>query len=230
MYPLASPLPDPETEPGARLPGEPAAAWAAFCAYRDMGLTRSIRAAYRQRHGNEEAPATGQPSGHWNAWARDWRWRQRAEAYDAHLDRQARLAQVEAVREMNSQHVRTFKAVRAKALQALAKITAEDLTPQDIVRWLVEATKGERLALGQVTEAVRSEQSGETKTELVVVEKIVRTREEARENTPALPPATGGADALPESERGLLDGGPAGAMDPRDALTSEDLQLPDSPP
>ncbi len=232
---ISEPLPDPETEPGARLPGEPAAAWAAFCAYRALGPRRSIRGAYRQRSGNEGATGNGQASGCWNAWARAYRWRERAEEWDRHVDREARLAHVDAVREMNRRQVELFQAVQAKALEALAKTTAEDLAPPDIVRWLVEATKGERLARGEVTEAVRNEQAGENKVTLEVVERIVRTRAEARDE---LPPATGGA--LPEGEGEPLGAsgppggaahdkaGPAGAMEPGKALL--DFDLPDDPP
>jgi hypothetical protein len=217
-----------EAEPGARLANEPAAAWAAFCAYRDMGPTRSIRAAYRQRSGAEGAAPGGQPSGHWNAWTRDWRWRQRAEEWDRFLDRQARLAQVEEVKAMNRRQVQAFRALQARAIQALAKVRAEDLSPQDIVRWMVEASKGERLALGQVTEAVRSELAGENKITLEVVERIVTTRAEARD---PLPPATGDADALPVSE-----GVPLAALESHgesavgDASLPADFDLPDERP
>ena len=70
-----------------RKPFESAKAFAAFCAFRDLGSDRSVVGAYREIKGR---PAAAQPSGQWKAWASDHQWEERAAAYDAHM------AQVEA--------------------------------------------------------------------------------------------------------------------------------------
>ncbi len=233
------PLPDPETEPGARLPSEPAAAFAAFVIFRDLGASRSVPKAYRHNQGNTEAKS-GQASGCWNAWAREYRWRERAEEWDRHLDRQARLAQVDAVKAMNSRQTRYAIAMQQKGISALLKLKAEEITAAEAQRLLTEGAKLERVALGQAAEIVRNEQAGESKTELVIVEKIVTTRAEARGDIPALPPVAGGADILPDSENGPPaalgppggaaheKAGPAGSLEPGKALL--DFDLPDDPP
>lgn len=68
--------------PWDRLDGETAKAWAAFCAYRDLGPKRSIVQAYRRATGNEGA---AQAPGRWNGWSSQFGWIERATLYDAHL-------------------------------------------------------------------------------------------------------------------------------------------------
>lgn len=60
-----------------RVEGESAKAYAAFCKYRDLKPDRrSLNAAY----GGGRAP------GYWAEWSSQFRWVERAAAYDAHLD------------------------------------------------------------------------------------------------------------------------------------------------
>jgi hypothetical protein len=78
-----------------RLPDEPAAAYARFLCYRNLGPMRSIEAAYAAYAAEAEAipsrmgkapkgPKKPSP-GNWKADARQYRWRERAEAWDVHL-------------------------------------------------------------------------------------------------------------------------------------------------
>ncbi len=72
--------------PWSRLAAETSTAYAAFLAYRDMGIKRSIDkawAAYRAKTGN--AGATNQPSGQFCAQSSRFRWSERARAWDDHL-------------------------------------------------------------------------------------------------------------------------------------------------
>ena len=62
--------------------GESAQAYKAFCSYRDLGLERTIKAAY---HKAIKRP-TQQTSGTWKAWAARHKWDARARAYDAHIE------------------------------------------------------------------------------------------------------------------------------------------------
>lgn len=82
--------------------GETTTAYAAFCAFRDAGSKRSLRTAYRQRTGKEQAKASGQ----WTGWYERHDWRERAEAYDASVEQkqraereQSQSAQLEQFRE-----------------------------------------------------------------------------------------------------------------------------------
>jgi hypothetical protein len=61
-----------------RWPDESAKAYLAFCAYRDLGPTRSLINAYRLQKGYEKATI----SGTWNKWRKTYHWKNRAEAFD----------------------------------------------------------------------------------------------------------------------------------------------------
>jgi hypothetical protein len=62
-------------------PDESSQAYRAFAIYRDLGIDRSIAAAYRQ---STKKPKQ-LPSGRWKAWSARYQWDSRAKAYDAHL-------------------------------------------------------------------------------------------------------------------------------------------------
>ena len=76
-----------------RRPGETATAYAAFCAYRDLGPGRSLDAAYAQAKGLQKGDKRA--SGNFQRWRRDHAWKNRAEAYDAYLDEQKRQAEAQ---------------------------------------------------------------------------------------------------------------------------------------
>jgi hypothetical protein len=79
--------------------GESRQAFAAFQAYRDLGPGRSVDAAYRAARGpHEDHARTTRATKRWRLWTARWRWAERASAWDAHLDDEARLAQEDAVR------------------------------------------------------------------------------------------------------------------------------------
>ena len=85
-----------------RLPGESARAYACFARYRDAGPSRSLAAAYRQETGKKQA---GNPTGQWTGWYAAHDWKDRATAYDAHLELQAR-------QEREAEHLREIEAFR----------------------------------------------------------------------------------------------------------------------
>ena len=85
--------------------GEGARAFEAFCAFRDAGPARTVTAAYRQRSGKDKAK---QASGEWNGWAEQQHWRERATAWDAHLDEIARKA-------AEAEHAQKLKEYRERA-------------------------------------------------------------------------------------------------------------------
>ncbi len=61
---------------------------------------------------------------------------------------------------MARRHVKQAKALQFKAIERLANMDPSELGPQDVLRYLVEATKLERLALGEPTERVEEEHKG----------------------------------------------------------------------
>jgi hypothetical protein len=142
--------------PWEQQPGESARAFGAFCLYRDLGPRRSLRAAAAAFYGRTSAASERQV----DKWSRAFGWVERASAWDRHLDAEARKAQEEARREMVERHVREARALQAKALERLRALCPEELGPGDLLRYIVEAAKLERLALGEPDTVQRHELTG----------------------------------------------------------------------
>lgn len=74
-----------------RQPEETAKAYAAFCAFRDMGRERAVDGAYqRLEEGRGKTGVPRKAPSHWWEWYGDYSWKTRAEAYDGHLEQEAR--------------------------------------------------------------------------------------------------------------------------------------------
>jgi hypothetical protein len=149
-------MPEPSAAPWEQQPGESARAFGAFCAYRDLGPRRSLRAAAQTFYGRAAAALERQV----DKWSRAFRWVERAGAWDRHLDAEARRAQEEARREMAERHAKEARALQAKAVERLRSLRPEELGPTELLRYLVEAAKLERLALGEPDSVQRQELTG----------------------------------------------------------------------
>jgi hypothetical protein len=214
--------------PWERQRGESLAAWTAFQCYRDLGANRSLDEVDRRLYQPPAAaPAEAQPSaarkrrrGHIGAWSRRFDWVQRAAQWDAHLDREGRAAHIEAVKAMNQRHAAAARQLQMRALQALSEMQATDLAAADVLRFLVEACKLERLAIGEVTD--RTENKG-TPVVLEIVERIVPVRG-GTPSAPALAPDPDASDAAPVTHR-LIGAMPAEAEGDPGAW-----EFPDEPP
>ncbi len=252
--PALEPVLDPGDKPGGEVdhdespplpweqqPQETAAAFAAFVIYRDLRWRRSLDAVTRRLNsydlpnGRQKGAKTepGEPalpskrrSGQVSRLSREHNWPARAAAWDSYLDNEARLAQVEAIRDMTQRHAALARALQGKALTALRAMTPNQMDASDVLRFLVEAAKLERLALGEATEHTRQEVQSTTHVALEVVERIVPVR--GSSPTPALPVVTsnGGVDATsvpaPAIEGDLVIDDGAG--------DGGDFELPDEPP
>jgi hypothetical protein len=147
---------DVSPEPWEQQPGESSRAFGAFCAYRDLGPRRSLRAAAEAYYRRSSAAVLRQCT----TWSAAFAWVERAAAWDRHLDAEARRAQEEARREMAERHAREARALQAKAVERLRALRPEELAPADLLRYLVEAAKLERLALGEPDAVRRQELTG----------------------------------------------------------------------
>ncbi len=208
-------IPDDETplDPWDRQPGEPSKSFAVFVVYRDMGARRSLRAACKSFYGGEYAANKLRNA---QEWSRHWDWVKRVAAWDNFLDREARISQIEAVREMNRRYANTARAMLSKALLGIKHLDPDELEATDIARLAELANKIERLCFGEATEHTKSDVKTENNVVLEVVERIVpiRSADPATEMPP--PPA------LP-----ALEPGATGRND-----TAEDAvyELPVEPP
>jgi hypothetical protein len=149
-------MPEPSPAPWEQQPGESSRAFGAFCAYRDLGPRRSLRAAAATFYGRTSAALERQL----DKWSRASGWVERAGAWDRHLDAEARQAQEAARREMVERHLREARTLQGKALQRLQALTPEELGPAELLRYITEAIKLERLALGEPDSVQRHELTG----------------------------------------------------------------------
>lgn len=138
-----------------RLDSESSRAYAAFCAYRDLGLSRSIVKALK---------ASGKSAANlrqWEHWSSKHQWVDRAVAFDDQCE-QNRLAQREAARrEMDDRHAKIGLMGLNLAVQAIQKLLAsvqageKNLTATDLARLLDISAKLERLGRGVSTDIHR---------------------------------------------------------------------------
>lgn len=126
-----------------RRDGESTVAFTAFTIFRDLGPSRSLLKAYNAHRKAKEKRSVHRASGQWNQWAVYHKWRDRAEAYDAHLEREARKDREREHSERMQQHrdrqrelaIQTIDAsieLLKKASEKLAKLSAKDIPPQSL--------------------------------------------------------------------------------------------------
>ena len=127
---------------------ESSAAFAAFCAYRDLGLERNIRKAIE----TVEPDAAKQKKKYhvWRNYSTQYRWRERTADYDRYIEhlKQGELRKtIEAQGEMH-------RAVTGKMLEVVKKkldtMNPDELTQGNVTEWANMAIKAEREAAGLV--------------------------------------------------------------------------------
>ncbi len=125
-----------------RLPNESSKAYQAFCIYRDLGVMRSIRKVAQNR---------GKPKSiTWlNNWSVKYNWVERVKAYDDYMEQEKRKAQEQAILEMVDRHSNEAIGLQQIALKRLKQLNPEDLTVKDVLNFLVEAIKIERISRGE---------------------------------------------------------------------------------
>jgi hypothetical protein len=129
----------PGRQPWDRRHAEPSRAYAAFRYFRDLRPTqRSIEAVA------SEASLSARRC---RVLAARWEWRERADAWDDACHRVEDQERLEAIRQMHSTHRRAGRAAVAKAIQGLAKINAEEMSPVHVARLLELGAKLERSTL-----------------------------------------------------------------------------------
>ncbi len=172
-----------------RLPGESAKAWAAFVAYRDLGPSRTLDAAGWQLHGAQTGRKRG-ATGRIRSWAKKWRWRERAAAWDAHTDVIRRQAATKRIIAEIENHAPFISLALAKLVERINNASAEELTLAQAITHLPILIKAQRAIYGVAGDVSKTQHEGSPPGEPVQVavrEVIVRTRqdiEDLRRMTP----------------------------------------------
>jgi hypothetical protein len=138
-----------------RLAGESGAAYAAFCAFRDLGLERTIRKAVESS--GKDAAVMAKRYRVWRNWSTQFRWQERAADYDRYTEK---LKQTELRKTIEAQG-EMHRAVTGKMLAAVSKkldlMNPEDLTQSNVTEWASMAIRAEREAAGLVTSSSKAE-------------------------------------------------------------------------
>jgi hypothetical protein len=135
-----------------RLSGESSKAYAHFCLYRDMGVNRSLRTL-------EKADGCTSDYRQLGRWSSRWRWVDRCQKYEDHLEHQDRLQQEKERREMHKRHAKMGMLAQTLALRKLEKALnrieqdEDGISAPDAARILDVGVKVERQARGESTES-----------------------------------------------------------------------------
>ena len=143
---------DEEKHEWDRLSGESSKAYAHFCLYRDMSHERSLRKLAKDGE-------CGAKLGQLERWSSKWRWVERCQKYEDHLEYQDRLQQEKERREMRKRHAKMGVLAQNIAVEGLKNLLAkvqggeQGVAPADLTRLLDTGAKLERLSRGDPTDS-----------------------------------------------------------------------------
>lgn len=121
--------------PWERRGGESVQAFAAFSLYLEMGVKRSLQAVSQELSKSRTLISR---------WSSAYQWVERCRAWDDYLQREARKAAVQEVREMNRRHIQLASTLQATALQAIQEAGADIIDQKNLAPILKLATALER--------------------------------------------------------------------------------------
>jgi len=138
-----------------RLPGESAAAFAAFCSFRDYGSERNIRKAIDSTEKDEGVRAKRYRV--WRNWCSQFRWRERAADYDNYTEK-LKAAEIRKTIEAQGE---MHRKVTGKMLEVVNKkldlMDPAELTQGNVTEWVETAIRAERDAAGLVSSGGKAE-------------------------------------------------------------------------
>ncbi|MER6633518.1 hypothetical protein ABT301_35795 [Streptomyces sp. NPDC000987] len=135
----------PELDPWERQPTETPHKHGQFTTYRDLGRTRTL---------TEAAQRLTLAYGHVRNLAAQYRWRERVEAYDRHLDRQYEAMWLEERRKAAETDAKILGAAIGKLAQRLATLNAAELSAGDFIRLMDVSMRHRRVLFGDPTETI----------------------------------------------------------------------------
>lgn len=134
-----------------RLPGELSKWFDRFDRYRLLGPTRSIDAVWRLENAARppEARKRGKrPPPFWYQIVKDFRWKERAEAWDENTQRLRLQAEAEERAAMLKRHLEGGRWLQRVALEKIYQLKAVDMTPAEARQFLEKGINIERVASG----------------------------------------------------------------------------------
>jgi gamma-glutamylcyclotransferase (GGCT)/AIG2-like uncharacterized protein YtfP len=141
-----------------RLAGESSAAFAAFCAFRDLGAERNVRKAVESVEKDEAVRAKRYKV--WRNWCAQFRWRERAADYDGYTEKLKQAEMRKTIEAQGEMHRRVTGKMLAVVEKKLDLMDAVELTQGNLTEWVQTAIKADQEAW-QLTDANCPEQDGE---------------------------------------------------------------------
>jgi hypothetical protein len=131
-----------------RLAGESSQAFAAFCAFRDLGPERNIRkAAFAAQ---PEAGRREKKYRMWRLWSARFQWRGRAADYDQYLDRLKLAERRRTIEEREAAYRKVTGKMLSVVERKLAVMEPGELSQSAVVEWTRTAVDTEREIFGLV--------------------------------------------------------------------------------
>lgn len=146
---------DDEHQPWDRQPAEGDQAWKAFVLYRDALIEGGIGKRSQREvcmHLFPNRDPTRARTTDIGRWSIKWRWRERVQAYDAHLDAVKLEAFRASLKRDAEISIAAYRAMRTKGANALRLTPAEAIHVKDAVRMVDVAITGLRREAGLATE------------------------------------------------------------------------------
>lgn len=151
------PVEEQDRNPWDQLPNETGKAYAAFLAYRDLGVGRT--AADVARHFQKSPELM-------RRWRKTHSWDERVAAWDGHLAGARDMAWLEAtvatptgLAAMNQRHLAVLQQIQQKAILRLEQLQVADLGVAVAFQWLMQAIAQERQVYGQLPEEAHGEEA-----------------------------------------------------------------------
>lgn len=148
-------------DPWDRQEGEPTLWFGRFERYRKMGNSRTMLGCVRAEEADKGRVEQSQKvPGAWNEACQTWRWRDRAEAWDALQVALARKEEAEVLAQRRKAWIAQAQAIQGKGVQRLLTLDPDDLSFRDVLAAVTEGVKLELLARGEAQSITRSQHEG----------------------------------------------------------------------
>ncbi len=130
--------------PWERQEDESPKSWEAFRAYRDMGPGRRSLRKLPELIGRvpNYKPVL-------DRWSVKYKWQDRVRAWDDYQDKVGRDAALKELEEMKKRHIQQAVGLQTKALMRLQKLSPDELSAGNVLGFISEAIKIERMARGE---------------------------------------------------------------------------------
>lgn len=141
----------PNADKWERQKSESSKAYAAFCSYRDMGVSRSLVKIVNIVYGESTEGKLSANLRQLSTWSSKYGWVVRVEAYDDYLEAKSRKEHELAIHKMVTEHAEAAVITRSKAMERIGLIGEDklnELTPKEALEYLKVAAELERKSRG----------------------------------------------------------------------------------